>query len=231
MTKDFTPEWIIVHCSATPPEMTEVDAAWIDRVHRRKGWLGAGYHAIVTRTQAGQPPVLHDHAGGYPMRPIDRPGAHVGGCGAEWNRKTLGICYAGGVDSSNVPEDNLTRQQAVLLLGRIREWQAEYGIPDERVIGHRDLIRMTNSAPKACPCLSTQALVNGTRFGGDFKFTRKINGGDILSIPETHRVRRAESLWGISQAYSVTVEQLREWNGIKDDMIRIGSVLSLRPAQ
>lgn len=229
---DFTPEWIIVHCVATPPHMTQVDAAWVDTLHRRKGWLMNGYHEIITRPHEGQPAQRQNHALGFRTRPITRPGAHVGGSGRVWNQKTIGISLAGGVDAQGNPEDNFTGDQITLLLEAIREYQEQFNIPDENVIGHRDLIRMTNSSPKACPCMSVRALMAGKdgRFGGSFNFRRKAAGGDKLAIPETHRVRRAESLWGISKAYGISVSDLANWNSIKDvDSLRSGALLSLRP--
>jgi len=228
---DFNPEWIIVHCAATPPSMSEVDALWIARLHRRKGWMGGGYHEVITRPHNGSPAQRQNAEAGYPTRKLDRAGAHVGGCGRAWNMKTIGICLAGGVDSRGVAEDNFTSEQIELLLEAIREYQERFSIPDERVIGHRDLIRMTNAAPKACPSMSVQALLSQgkTRSGGKFNF--KIKGdASALAIPETHKVRKGESLWGISHAYGVSLEQLTAWNNLSDpDSLRAGSTLTLRP--
>ena len=68
------------------------------------------------------------------------------------------------------------------------------------------------------------------RHGGTFAFNRKIGTGSTLSIPKTHTVRRAETLWGISQSYGVSVAELAAWNRIKDtDNLKAGRVLALRP--
>ncbi|WP_420456605.1 LysM peptidoglycan-binding domain-containing protein [Rubrivirga sp.] len=43
--------------------------------------------------------------------------------------------------------------------------------------------------------------------------------------PTTHRVRSGEHLTGIAQRYGVTVRQLREWNDLDSDVIRVGQRL------
>lgn len=226
---DFNPEWIVGHCSATPPSMADVDAYWIDRLHRRQGWMGCGYHEVITRPQPGKPAQRQNHARGFPCRPITRPGAHVGGCGREWNRITLGICMVGGVDEKGNPEANFHPDQIELFLEAVLEYREKFDIQLVQVIGHRDLIRMTNAAPKACPCISIRALVSQTteRFGGSFNFRRK--APTKLSIPETHKVRKGETLWGISQAYGISVDDLSAWNELEDaSMLRVGQRLELR---
>ena len=45
--------------------------------------------------------------------------------------------------------------------------------------------------------------------------------------PTTHRVRSGEHLTGIAREYGVTVRQLREWNGLSSDVIRVGQRLRL----
>ena len=32
-------KYIVIHCSQTRPSMKDVDAKWIDRLHRGNGWL------------------------------------------------------------------------------------------------------------------------------------------------------------------------------------------------
>ena len=39
---------IIIHCSATPPDM-HVDAERIDSWHKERGWSGIGYHYVIKR--------------------------------------------------------------------------------------------------------------------------------------------------------------------------------------
>ena len=48
--------------------------------------------------------------------------------------------------------------------------------------------------------------------------------------PATHRVRRGEHLTGIARQYDVTVRQLREWNGLSGDVVKVGQRLRVAPA-
>ena len=47
--------------------------------------------------------------------------------------------------------------------------------------------------------------------------------------PTSHRVRRGDNLSTIAQRYGVSVRDLREWNGLQGDVIRVGQRLRLRP--
>ena len=51
--------------------------------------------------------------------------------------------------------------------------------------------------------------------------------------PPTHIVRAGETLFSISRQYDVSVQQLREWNNLPDNTIRVGSRLYLgeRPSR
>lgn len=47
--------------------------------------------------------------------------------------------------------------------------------------------------------------------------------------PTTHRVRSGEHLTGIAQRYDVTVRELREWNDLSSDVLRVGQRLRVSP--
>ncbi len=49
-------------------------------------------------------------------------------------------------------------------------------------------------------------------------------------LVRTHRVKRGETLYGIANAYDVTVAQLREWNGLKSTRLDVGDRLTIRLA-
>ena len=36
-------KYIVIHCSQTRPSQKDVDAKWIDRVHRERGWTKIGW--------------------------------------------------------------------------------------------------------------------------------------------------------------------------------------------
>ncbi len=118
---------IIIHCSATPPSM-DVDANTVDEWHKQRGWSGIGYHFFIKRD--GQIEI---------GRPLEKSGAHTKG----HNKNSIGICYAGGVDSEMIPEDNRTSAQIASLLLLLRLLKNMF--PTAIRHGHRDF------SPKACP--------------------------------------------------------------------------------
>jgi hypothetical protein len=156
-----------VHCTATSPQ-TDVDAAWVDRIHRIRGWRMNGYHAIITRQGEWQ-----DADGGFPCRPIGESGAHVGSCGRGWNGRSFGVALSGGVayrsfsdenrSWSTPAEDNFTLSQgATLILGICRFLELHPRFEDVTVLGHRDLIALTGAPPKDCPSFDVGELLRRT---------------------------------------------------------------------
>lgn len=53
---------------------------------------------------------------------------------------------------------------------------------------------------------------------------------DLSAQPPTHTVRDGETLFGISRSYDVSVEQIREWNNLSNNLIHAGQVLIVGPA-
>lgn len=47
--------------------------------------------------------------------------------------------------------------------------------------------------------------------------------------PQTHTVRAGDTLFRLSQKYKVTVAQLRQWNSLKGNYLRVGQVLRISP--
>ncbi|MCC5943225.1 MAG: LysM peptidoglycan-binding domain-containing protein [Balneolaceae bacterium] len=61
-------------------------------------------------------------------------------------------------------------------------------------------------------------------------FSVLITTGAMAQTNETeHIVRQGETLFSISRDYDVTVSELREWNNLETDDLRLGQVLVLRP--
>jgi len=217
----LTPKYLIIHCAATPPSVN-ADAAWIDRVHRQKGWKKIGYHEVITRTGERQ-----NAEGGFKARKLTEPGAHVGGCGRGWNSKTIGICLIGGVDGDGKAENNFTEAQMDALVEAVKEYQTRFDIPDDKVMGHRDLIAMTGKGgPKDCPSFDVRAFLFGTEPPVEVNEPEAPKG----EAPETHIVVHGDTLWEIAQTHGLSVEQLRDLNRIPEgsDLIRIGQQLRLR---
>ena len=133
---------IIIHCSATV-EGEDIDAATIDKWHKRKGWSGIGYHFFIKldgTVEFG--------------RPINKMGAHCRG----FNKGSIGICYAGGLDASKKAKDTRTPQQKVSLLELLDSLTTAF--KGASIKGHRDYSPDLNGNGiierhefiKMCPC-------------------------------------------------------------------------------
>ncbi|WP_394242961.1 N-acetylmuramoyl-L-alanine amidase [Vibrio astriarenae] len=131
MSKRY-PQWITIHCSATPASR-DIDARDIRRWHQSRGWSDIGYHYVITRNGTLQT-----------GRTLNKPGAHVKG----HNRGNIGICLVGGVNESLTPEDNFTLAQRKTLFALIENLQTLFKIPDHQVKRHQDW-----DDKKACPCI------------------------------------------------------------------------------
>lgn len=134
---------IIIHCAATTADM-DIGATEIDKWHRAKGWWGCGYHYIIRRDGT-----IESEAAGKRCRPLEKAGAHVGDCGTGWNKRSIGICLVGGIDHEGKAEDNFTDEQFVSLKELIEFLRRTF--PDTKIMGHRDLIKLTGASPKDCP--------------------------------------------------------------------------------
>lgn len=118
---------IIIHCSATPPTM-DIGAETIDKWHREKGWSCIGYHYIIRLDGT-----LEEG------RPLTLEGAHC----KNHNRKSIGICYIGGIDANGKPADTRTEKQKKTLRSLVRDLAATFHC---KIYGHCDF------ANKDCPC-------------------------------------------------------------------------------
>ena len=133
---------IVVHCSATREDCI-LSPEDLDRLHRRRGFNGTGYHYYIRKDGTV-----------HLTRPIERIGAHVKG----FNSNSVGICYEGGLDRMGQPKDTRTCWQKhslrVLILTLLKDF------PGCRVCGHRDLSPDLDGDGeiepeewiKACPC-------------------------------------------------------------------------------
>ena len=124
---------VLIHCTATKPDH-DVDVKDITQWHLARGWSDCGYHYHIKldgTIQSG--------------RPIELIGAHC-----RWyNKFSIGIAYAGGLDEKGKPSDTRTEEQKeslVKLMIRIRKVY-----PEISVYGHNEF------SNKACPSFDVQA--------------------------------------------------------------------------
>lgn len=128
---------LILHCSATPPDM-DIGVAEIDTWHKAQGWKRIGYHFVIRRNGTVER-----------GRPLAQIGAHVEG----HNRRTIGICLVGGVrDHGARPpaENNFTPAQWASLRTLVVDLLGRF--PKAGVIGHHDV-----EPHKACPSFDVRA--------------------------------------------------------------------------
>ena len=121
---------IVIHCSATK-EGLWVNAATIDKWHKRRGWRGIGYHYVILLDGTIEE-----------GRPVLQQGAHVKG----HNKNSIGICYIGGLDENMNPKDTRTTEQISAMAGLVLTLKQKY--PKADIKGHRDF----PGVAKACPC-------------------------------------------------------------------------------
>lgn len=52
-----------------------------------------------------------------------------------------------------------------------------------------------------------------------------ISGFPQIADAQTHKVQKGDTLWGLSKKYDATVAELRQWNHLSSDLIRVGQTL------
>lgn len=213
---------IIVHCTATRVSQKNIDARWVDKVHKKRGWSGCGYHAVITREGKLQ---MFDN--GFLTRPVDQKGAHVGGCGPGWNKRSFGVTLAGGLDDSDNPENNFTKKQFRTLARLIKAFLKSHESPDNvTIMGHRDLIRFTHSSPKACPCFNVAQFLVDYKIHDDEDAVSDV-ASSPLAIPPVYTVKSGDSLWKISNTFGIDIADLKSINNLTIDVIQPGQELRL----
>ena len=130
---------IIVHASATPPNM-DIGVNEIKEWHLERGFSDIGYHYVIRRNgeiEAG--------------RPLERMGAHTKG----HNEYSIGVCLVGGITESGIADANFTFQQYVSLYRLVTEDLLERFSID-KISGHREYSKL-----KACPCFNVKEFFKG----------------------------------------------------------------------
>ena len=213
----------IVHCTATKVSQTNIDAKAVDKMHKNKSWSGCGYHAIIPRDGSLQ---MFDD--GFPTRPLEKTGAHVGGCGPGWNTRSFGVSLAGGVDEANRPENNFTKKQFQTLKRLIKAFLKSHDNPDSVIIiGHRDLIRQTNASPKACPCFDVASYLVEYKIHQEEDAADVMEQDSILSLPSEYTVKRGDSLWKISNTLGASISSIKVLNNLASNTLQPGQILKI----
>lgn len=127
---------IIIHCSATPPNM-DIGVDEIREWHTTppENYSDVAYHYILRRDG-------HCEAG----RDVEKAGAHCRG----HNSDSIGVCLIGGVDKDMKPQSNFTNAQWSALPSTIRFIRALVGDNLLPIYGHNEF------SSKACPSFDVQ---------------------------------------------------------------------------
>lgn len=140
---------IVIHCSATK-EGSEITAKQITQMHIQRGFRTIGYHYFIKldgTIEIG--------------RPESMEGAHCntkGFSSLSYNKHSIGICYAGGLDKNGKFKDTRTEAQKKSMHELVKRLCNKY--PIKEVIGHRDTSPDINKNGviepfewvKGCPC-------------------------------------------------------------------------------
>lgn len=137
-------DFITIHYTATPIE-TEFTMEDIDAMHRAKGWAGIGYHFYFPRRGGMKRGRRLDEAGAF------ETGAHSYG----ENRRSIGLCYEGGVTRAapQTGRDTRTGSQKIAMIHAVDELLAIYGgdgidpAKGPVVTGHRDMPGASTQCP------------------------------------------------------------------------------------
>ncbi len=121
-------KYIVVHCTATPPETSIESIRNYWRNHL--GWKNPGYHYIIKRN--GEMVKINDEV-------------NISNGVKDYNRYSIHISYIGGVDKDGKPVDNRTDAQKRSLFNKLVALSEKY--PHAIILGHRDFPGVT----KACP--------------------------------------------------------------------------------
>lgn len=126
--------FIVIHCTATPPNTT------VESIRRYwkevKGWGDTpGYHYLIKAD--GEILTLLDES-------LNSNGVYA------HNSECISMSYIGGVDNNGKPKDTRTIMQQRTMFNKIIELSNRY--PKAQTVGHRDFPNIH----KACPCFEVK---------------------------------------------------------------------------
>ncbi len=127
-------KYIVVHCTATPPESTieSIQRYWREHL----GWKNPGYHYIIKRD--GEIICINDEE-------------NISNGVKGYNKNAVHISYIGGVDKAGNAIDNRTNAQRHVMFNKLVSLSEKY--PNAVILGHRDF----PGATKLCPSFDVRA--------------------------------------------------------------------------
>lgn len=124
-------DMIVIHCSATPDTM-DIGVNTIRDWHvNERNWVDVGYHFVIRRDGKIQK-----------GRDLHVVGSHA----RDFNKRSIGICYVGGVDGENRPCDNRTQAQ-IESMGKLIDALKVLFPTINTICGHRDLPNVSKYCP------------------------------------------------------------------------------------
>lgn len=132
------PKYLVIHCSATKLSQ-DIPVSTIKKWHvKGRGWSDVGYHYYIRKD--GSLELGRDRDGDGDI--WEEIGAHV----RNFNSKSVGICYEGGLDESGEPKDTRTKEQLITMSAIVKVISSQFkGI---KIRGHKDFPNVA----KSCPC-------------------------------------------------------------------------------
>jgi len=130
---------IIIHCSASPQDRSD-DVYTIDKWHIDSFGSGIGYHYVILPNGTIQK-----------GRWVDYSGAHAKG----FNQNTIGICFIGGMEYSDITPQQL---KAVKMLTKLLISDSMYKLLPEAIKGHNEFPRHYS---RGCPMTDIDKIRHG----------------------------------------------------------------------
>jgi len=131
-----TTRWthIVIHHTATD----DGNALYIDKLHHERGWEnGMGYHFLIDNGTRGKTSGQIEVG---PRWKKQMQGAHTKQ--GDWNQKAIGIAVVGNYSETGLPETMLA--QLIFLVETLKTY---YRIPDQNILGHRDVPGAATECP------------------------------------------------------------------------------------
>lgn len=198
-------DWLVVHCTATPPQM-DIGVAEVRSWHRKAGWIDIGYHFVIRRDGTVET-----------GRPVNTVGAGVSG----YNLTSIHISLVGGTDKNNEKaENNFTAAQFIALEAKLKELHKSY--PNAKVQGHRDFPKVA----KDCP--SFDAIKWWKSVENKAPEAAPVICPDPSLHVHTYTVQKGDTLYRIALKSKCTVAAIQKLNpDLVAKALEVGTVIKL----